>query len=347
MADMKAVVKTEAAPGERYMDWEIPQVGPKDLLVKVNATAVCGTDIHIHQWTPFAQVRVKPPQIIGHEFAGEVVEAGAQVEKFKVGDRIAGETHIPCKQCFFCLTGLEHICKDMAILGVHAHGSFADYILVPEACAWKLPDSISDDIGSVMEPMGVAVHCVDAADCRNKVTVVLGCGPIGLCAVGSAKVFGASTLYAIDISDARLAMAKKLGADVIINAAGEDAVERILEDTHGYGCDVVYELTGAVPAVLSAFKMLRRRGEVVLCGLASENIPIEICDSIIYKEATVRGTTGRTMWGTWFQVSRLIESEAFDVESIITDRFPLPEFAKGIETAAAAQGGKVILYPEG
>lgn len=343
---MLAVVKPERGPGAETKQVEVPAIGERDLLVQVKAAAICGTDVHIYDWTPYAQERVNPPMVFGHEFCGKVLEVGSQVTKMQPGDLVAGETHIPCGHCYQCETGNQHICEDMAILGVHTDGAFAEYARLPETCAWRLSEGTSPELGAILEPLGVATHgvLVDRVDGRS--VAVFGCGPIGLFALGVAAASGASRLFAVEINPTRLNMAHSMASDAtLINPKQEDAVEAIWEATGGRGVDVSIELSGSEFATRQAFKVLRKGGRISLVGLPSSAVELDLVEDIIYKEAKVLGVTGRVMWETWFDMSALLESGKLDPIPVITHSFPLHDFEKAIEVAKSGQGGKILLLP--
>lgn len=325
-------------------DLAIPSVGPRDILVRVHATAICGTDLHILNWTEYAQKRVPVPMVFGHEFSGDVVAIGDEVTEVAVGDKVAGETHIPCNDCFMCETDRRHVCENMKIIGVHVPGSFAEYISFPADCAFKLPDDFSYKIGAILEPMGVAVHGVDVADVAGKTVVVYGCGPIGLMAVGAAKAVGANAVIAIDIFEAKLAAAQQAGADHVINSKSTDPVEAVLQYT-GHGVDVVLDYTGNLGAIKSAFSMIHKGGRIVMAGLPNGSLTLDPSEDIIYKEATVIGITGRLMYRTWQQCVDLIDSGKLAAEAFIGGEYPLRDIDKAFEAIAHGVPGKMILLP--
>jgi len=345
MAKMRAVMKMGPAPGAELREVDVPEPGPRDLLVKVKAAAICGTDIHINEWTDYAQARVKPPMIFGHEYCGEVVATGDQVRRAKVGDLVAAETHIPCEQCAQCMTGNMHICEHMAIIGVHTDGAFSDYALLPESCAWVLPSDSDPGLGAVLEPMGVGVHgvLVDHVDARS--VAIFGCGPIGLFAVGTALTAGASQVLALEIAPYRLELARQLFPDAVVLNPLEENVERIVrERTEGRGMDVSVELSGSAVATRQCFQILRKGGRVSLVGLGGD-VTLNPTADIIYREAQVYGVTGRVMWETWYQIMDIIASGRFDPTDVITHRFPLEEYAQALELAKSGQAGKILLLP--
>jgi threonine 3-dehydrogenase len=343
---MKAIMKQTAAPGADYVDVDNPKPGPKDVVIEVKSAAICGTDIHIYDWTQYAQDRIKPPMIFGHEVCGDVVEVGNQVDTLHIGDRVAVETHIPCGGCFQCQTGNQHICEQMAIVGVHTGGVFSEYACIPAVCCWKLPKDYDVDLGAILEPIGVAVHGILEGEVNGKNVAVFGCGPIGLFGIGAINALGASKIFALEPNRDRLEMAPKFAPNaVLIDPIKDDAVQIIKEATGGRGADVVIEISGAPAATQMAFKVLRLGGRVGLVGLPSQPVTLDTPTDIIYKEAKVFGTTGRRMWDTWWQVTELLESGNFDPMPAVTHRMGLAEIGKGIELARSGKAGKILLYP--
>ena len=340
---MRAIVKSKPEVGAEYRkDWPIPQIGPKDLLVKVKASAICGSDVHIWNWTPYAQARLKLPMAFGHEFCGEVVEMGDRVEGFAMGDLIAGETHIPCQQCYQCKTGLEHICQNMKILGIHTEGAFADYMAMPALCAWKLPKGFNPELGAILEPIGVGTHGAMVGPVGAKTVAVLGCGPIGCFAIGVVKACGALKIYATDVSDMRLEIAKKMGATITYNADKVDATQEILKATNGCGVDVVLDVSGAPGAIKTGINVVRKAGRFTFVGIPDQQIVLDIPNEFIYKETQVQGVTGRVMWETWYQVTNLLSSGLLNVDPVITHRYPLEQFKEAFENVKDRRGGKVL-----
>jgi threonine 3-dehydrogenase len=342
---MKAVVKRTAAPGAELAMVDIPPVGPGEVLVKVSAASICGTDHHIYIWNEWAQGRIKPPKIMGHEFCGEVVEVGEGVTKIKVGDLVSAETHVVCGRCPLCLTGKGHVCKNTTILGVDIDGAFAEYVVIPEENAWLNDRAISPELASIQEPLGNAVHTLLSGQIAGCTVAITGCGPIGLMAIAVAKAVGASAVYATEINEYRAELAVKMGADRVFNPAKEDAVKDILKETDGYGVDVVAEMSGNPKAISQAFEMVKQGGRISLLGLPAKPVELDISEKLIFKGVMVNGITGRLMYDTWFQVKGLLKSGHLKVEPVITHRFSLEEYEKGMELMDAGNCGKVILYP--
>ena len=339
---MKALIKEKPTRGATFTDLPVPGIGDNDLLVKVRAAAICGTDIHIYQWSEFASTRVKLPFLFGHEFSAEVVEVGKNVSHFKKGDRVAAETHIPCGHCYQCTTGLQHVCKDMKIIGVHTPGAFADYAVLPAVCAWKLDPAISLEIGATMEPFGIGVHALSKTKPAGKKVIVFGCGPIGIYAQMVAKMSGAEYVIGVDITPERLDLARKMGADIVLNAKEVDVVAEVSKVSKGWGMDIVVELTGNKGIVNDASKTLRRGGDIVLVGLFSGSVEWDLVNNVIYKEANVYGVTGRIMWDTWWTAQSILLSGKIDVTPVITHYFDLKDFDKALQLAESATTGKIV-----
>lgn len=342
--NMKVIMKKEAKEGAVLAEKAIPQIGPRDVLVKVLATSICGTDYHIYSWDAWSQRRIKPPYVMGHEFAGEVIKVGEAVTSIKVGDIVSAETHIVCGVCDLCTTGNAHICKETAILGVDTDGTYAEYVAIPEANAWKNPKGIDPAYLAVQEPLGNAVHTVLAGEIIGKTIAVVGCGPIGIMAVAVAKAVSASKVIAIEVNEYRIELAKKLGADVVINPLKEDPVARVLEETNGLGVDVVAEMSGNATAIRQALKYIKLGGRMSILGIPTTEVPIEFAD-VVFKGITIQGITGRRMYDTWFQVKGLLQSGNLNLEPIITHRLLMEDFEKGFELMKSGNCGKVVLYP--
>jgi len=345
---MKAIIKRESKPGAELEVVDIPKISPNEVLVNVKVASICGTDVHIYKWNEWAQNRIKPPLIIGHEFAGEVVEVGTDVKSLKVGDFVSAETHIPCNQCFQCKTGKQHICKNVSILGVDINGVFADYVALPEVCAWKNSDKIPFEFASVQEPLGNSVYAtLEGGGVTGKKVVIFGCGPTGLFAVGVARVSGASEIISIGKHEFRMEIAKKMGADHILKYPDDDIVKLITEITGGEGVDVVLEMTGSQDAINQGLTVLKKGGRFTAFGIPSGKVEIDLANGIIFKGAVVIGISGRKMFDTWYRVAGLLESKRIDISPVITHKFPLEEFKKGFELMMSEErkAAKILLFP--
>lgn len=339
---MKALIKDKPVRGATYADLPIPKIGELDLLVRVRAAAICGTDIHIYQWNEYAASRIKLPLLFGHEYAAEVVEIGKNVTHFKKGDRVAAETHVPCGHCYQCTTGLQHICRDMKILGVHVDGAFSEYAVLPAVCAWKIDPSLSYEIGATMEPFGIGVHALSKTKPAGKKVIVFGCGPIGIYAQMAAKFSGAEYVIGVDVTAERLDLAKQMGADIVLNSKEVDVVSEVEKITGGMGTDIVVELTGNRGVLNDASKTLRRGGDIVLVGLFSGPVEWDLVNNVIYKEANVYGVTGRVMWDTWWTAQSMLLSGNLDVSPVITHRFDLKDYDRAFQLAQSASTGKIV-----
>lgn len=342
---MKAIVKSKAEPGAELTSVDIPQPGDGQILARVRATSICGTDYHIYKWNQWAQSRIKIPRIFGHEFTGEVLEVGRGVRRLKVGDLVSAETHIACGICFQCRTGNKHICENMAILGVDTDGCFAEYVALPEENAWQVNPDMPMEIASMLEPMGNAVHTALSAQIPANKVAVLGCGPIGLAAIGITKAAGASLVFATDINNYRLDIAKKMGADVVLNADQDEVVKIILDQTAGRGVDVVLEMSGSPIAIKQGFKVLRLGGTVCMLGLPPAPLELDLNNDIIFKAATIIGISGRRMFSTWYQLQELLDSGLFDPSPIITHKMKLEELKQAMSLIDSGNCGKIVLLP--
>ena len=323
-------------------DLPIPKVGDTDVLVKIHAAAICGTDRHIYQWNNWAAERVPYPMVFGHEVAGEIVELGAGVRGYRLGDRVAVETHIPCGYCEQCKTGNAHNCENMKIIGVHEAGAFSEYAVIPQDCLWKLDDAISYKHGAMLEPMGVAVHGVMSGPVTLKNVLILGCGPIGVMAVGAAKTAGAAKVMAVDVFASKLEMAGKVGADICINSGETDFVARVLAETGGSGADVIVDYTGHVGLIEQAFAALKKGGRFTLVGLPSKKLSIDVTNAIIYKEARINGVTGRLMYDTWYQCESILRKGTFSLDDVVGGEYKLEDFEKAFADIDAGLPGKVL-----
>lgn len=342
---MKSIVKHHRGYGARLEMVDIPKIKENEVLIKVKATSICGTDVHIYTWDDWASNRVNPPYTFGHEFSGEVVEVGNKVSSVSMGDHVSAETHLVCNACPQCLEGKAHICKETKIIGVDTTGCFAEYVAIPESNIWKNPKEMSFDHASIQEPMGNAVHTVLAGEVVGKTVAVIGCGPIGLMAIGISKAAGASQVIAIDVNPYRLDIAQQMGATTIINSLTENPVEVALQLTDNNGIDVICEMSGHSAAMNHGFEMVTNGGRVSILSLPTKPISIDVTNHIVFKGITVQGITGRQMYKTWKQVSNLLASGQVDVTPLMTHHFPLEEFETGFDLMISGQCGKVVLHP--
>lgn len=341
---MKALVKYAPSPGAAEVrDVPIPEPGPGEVLVKVEATAICGTDIHVMEWSPWAQsTRVPVPTVMGHEFSGRVVQVGGGVEGPRVGAYVAGETHIPCGKCFQCRTGLQHICRNGRLFGVHTNGCFAEYTVLPAICAPEIDPAIPADLAALFEPMGGPLRAIQAVDAGARTLVITGCGPIGLFGIGWARMLGAARIVASDVSEYRRNLARQMGADVLIDPRQTDLVSAVRGLTDGYGADAFVDFSGNVEAIVDGLNSLRRAGRAALFGIPGKPLTLEVANTVILNEIVVTGCHGREMFGTWYKSQAAVANRRVDFGPIITHRFPLADFAHGFELARAGLAGKVL-----
>lgn len=323
-----------------------PACGPNDVLIKVHYAGVCGTDLHIWEWDAWASGRLKPPLIIGHEFAGEIVELGAETKSaglLAMGDLVTAEGHIVCGHCLPCRTGDAHVCRRTQIIGVDRDGAFAEYIAMPASNVMRL-DGIPTQIGAIMDPIGNAVHtALEGGSLAGSAVMVVGAGPIGCFAVGIARAAGASIVIASDLNPTRRDIAKKMGAHVVIDPTKEDVVARVNQLTSGDGADVVCEMSGHPSGHAQAFAVARPGGRVNMLGTPSRSTEVDFARDVIFKGLTIYGVTGRRMYDTWQQMGRFIRAGQFDPSPVITHRFPLDRMAEAIGVIKDGSAGKVIL----
>lgn len=344
---MRALVKTTAAPGLTMTTWPDPTPGPRDVVVKVAATSLCGTDAHIYRWDDWAQHRIQPPRIIGHELCGHVVEVGHDVSLAKVGDYVAAESHLTCGRCFQCRTGQAHVCKSYKILGIDRDGSYADYVTLPEGLLWQTSPDIAPEFACLQEPLGNAVDAALAEDLPGQTVLITGCGPTGLFAAAVARVAGASLIIASDVSDYRLALAKQLGVDHTLNVRtdGAEAMAAAIRDlTGGDGVDAALEMSGDPAAMHQAFRAVKNGGRVTLFGIPTGPVCFDLPNEIIFKGIRVYGVTGRRLFQTWYRLAGLFKA-GLNIRPVVTHTFPMQEFARGFELIQSGECGKVVLIP--
>ena len=347
---MSALRKTTRGPGAELQEIPIPTPGEGEVLVRVHSASICGTDLHIYEWNEWAESRVpRVPMTFGHELAGTVEEVGPEVHHVRPGAFVAAETHIACGICSTCRTGRAHICQNLRILGVDTDGAFAEYVVIPAQNAWVVGETVRPDVASIMEPFGNAVHATfgteGGEDLLTNPVAVIGCGPIGLFAVGIARALGAWKVIAIEPNDDRRELAAKMGADVLVDPKAEDPVEVVLRETDGTGAEVVLEMSGNARAIDQGTRMLARGGRMSLLGLPDRPVTLDLNDQVIFKEARLLGITGREMFRTWQQTTTLLSTGRVDVTPVITDRFTLDRFEEAFATMASGHSAKIIVVP--
>ncbi len=355
---MRAIVKTKPAVGAEFLDVPVPdRLAPGWVLIKVRATSICGTDVHIWNWDPWSQGRIgekKLPQTLGHECCGEVVEVGPYCNRIKVGDYVSCETHIYDPADLTSMLGVLHVGKNMKILGVDTNGCFAEYIAAPEIVLWKNDRSLAPELASVQEPLGNACYCLlgEDNDIYGKRVLIVGDGPIALFSVGIAKAAGASKIFQIGMADYNLKIGKVMGADVQMNILKEDSsqrLQRVLDETDGFGVDVACEMAGATAAIDDALRMVRKGGRVSAFGVLSQSpAPIDYNNGIVFKGAQIHGINGRLIFDTWYRNGMMLSAGKLDIKPVITHLFPIEEYKAAFDllTANPRECAKIVLFPD-
>ncbi|MDE2292791.1 MAG: L-threonine 3-dehydrogenase [Elusimicrobia bacterium] len=340
---MLALSKTKAGPGAALARVDVPRIAADELLVKVERASICGSDLPIYNWTAWAPKRIKLPTVFGHEFCGTVVEPGSSTRDFKKGDFVSVESHIYCGLCPQCRNGQRHVCKNLKIIGIDAPGGFGQYARVPARCAWKHKDRKLAPVASLLEPIGNAVYAALCEEVVGKSVLVLGCGPQGLFAISAAKAGGAKPVVAVEMAPYRMRLAKRMGADLVVNPAAPDAMERIQRACDGE-VDVVLEMSGAPAAVELGLKAVRSGGRVSAFGIPPRNLDLDWASDIVFKGVTVRGIAGREVFKTWYTTDALLRSKKLDPRPVVTHRFPLARFkqAFSVMNAKSKNSGKVV-----
>jgi len=357
MAKMKAVVKTQPELGAEYLERDLPKLPPDWVIVKVRATSICGTDVHIYKWDPWSDSRIGRqalPQILGHEVAGEVVEVGPHCKRMKVGDYISAETHIYDPGDLTSLLGILHVGKNMKILGVDCDGAFAEYFAVPEAVCWPNDPSIPPEIATIQEPLGNATYAVLAedADVAGKSMLITGDGPISLFAIGVARACGVTKIIHFGKYDFNMEIARRMGADLQMytNKTSEaERLEFIMDHTEGYGVDIAVEMVGSQDSITDCFAGVRKGGRVTAFGIAAESpLPVDYNNGIVFKGCQVHGINGRKLFDTWYRNRNLLASGRLDPTPVITHMFSLEDFETGFERMLERprHAAKVILFPD-
>jgi threonine 3-dehydrogenase len=342
-SSMMALVKPGPGPGFRLAEVPIPSIGPTDVLIRVEKAGLCGTDLHIYAWDAWAQQRVKPPIVVGHEFMGTVAAIGDAVRTVSVGERVSAEGHIVDLTCLLCRTGNAHICERVKIIGVDRDGAFAEYVSIPEYNVWRLDPSIPDEFAAVFDPLGNAVHTVMAAGVSVKSVAITGVGSIGLMAIPVARAAGATLVFAIDVNPAKLELAKRLGADATFVSTQPDLVDEIKRRTRGDGVDVLLEMSGSGAAIDLGLQLVRNGGTAALLGIPADTVNLNLAERIIFKGLTVLGINGRRMFETWYQTEALVTSGRVDLRSIITHVLPFRDFDRAFELMSKGEAAKIVL----
>lgn len=333
---MLAVVKAKAAPGVVLKQVPVPRPKPGELLVKVRAASICGTDISIYDWTPWAEGHIKPPITIGHEVVGEVIEINGDPENIKKGDLVSSETHIFCGSCYQCRVGNRHICENMELFGIGRDGGFAEYATIPIRTSWKNDKTVPIEWMSTQEPLGNAVHVVTKANVAGKRVVIFGLGPVGLAASAVAKAYGAKEVIGINRGAYRRKLGHTMGCDVVYESLPKVLVNQ---------CDVVLEMSGNSEVWQQALDAIRIAGVFVAFGIPKKDITLNVGKYLINKEITIESVFGRRIWETWYQVSDLLKSKRVNLGKMITHEFKLKDFEKAMAIMKSGECGKILLRP--
>nr|WP_218109996.1 L-threonine 3-dehydrogenase [Oligoflexus tunisiensis] len=338
---MRALVKRHRKPGIWMEEVPVPELGADDVLIRVKKTAICGTDLHIYNWDHWAQKTIPVPMVTGHEFVGVIEQLGSNVSGYKVGDRVSGEGHITCGHCRNCRAGQRHLCRNTIGVGVNRQGCFAEYLAIPYGNAFKIHESIPDDVASIFDPYGNAVHTALSFDLVGEDVLITGAGPIGIMAAAIAKHVGARHVVVTDINDYRLELAKQLGATRIVNVARENLPDVMREIGMVEGFDVGLEVSGNAKAFRSMLDTINHGGRIALLGIFSEEVAID-WSTVVFKGLTIKGIYGREMFETWYKMSAMLQS-GLNIAPVITHHFKAEEFEQGFQILNAGKSGKVIL----
>jgi threonine 3-dehydrogenase len=338
---MKALIKQKAERGIWMGDLPEPAIGPNDVLIRIEKTAICGTDTHIFLWDAWAQRTIKVPMAVGHEYCGRVVDMGSEVRGFSVGDRVSGEGHITCGHCRNCRAGRRHLCRNTVGVGVDRQGCFAEYLALPAVNAFKLSDAITDDVASILDPFGNATHTALAFNLVGEDVLITGAGPIGIMAVAIARFVGARHVVITDVNDFRLGLAARMGASRTVNVARDKLDDVMRELGMQEGFDVGLEMSGNPSALREMLRTMHHGGSIAMLGIPPGETAVD-WNNVIFKGLTLKGIYGREMFETWYKMSALIQS-GLDITPVITHHYGVRDYLEGFEIMASGQSGKVIL----
>lgn len=338
---MKALSKLKAEPGIWMTDAPKPEVGHNDLLIKIRKTAICGTDVHIYKWDEWASKTIPTPMVVGHEYVGEVVDMGQEVRGFAVGDRVSGEGHITCGHCRNCRAGRVHLCRNTTGVGVNREGAFAEYLVIPAFNAFKIPDNISDELASIFDPFGNAVHTALSFDLVGEDVLITGAGPIGIMAAAVAKHVGARHVVITDVNEYRLELARKMGASRAVNVANEKLEDVMIDLGMTEGFDIGLEMSGVPSAFNSMLNNMNHGGKIAMLGIPPSDMAVD-WNQVIFKGLVIKGIYGREMFETWYKMASLIQS-GLDLNPIITHQYSVDDFQAGFDMMISGLSGKVIL----
>ena len=346
-ATMKALRKMRPEQGAQLEVVPVPTIGPTDVLVRVRAASICGTDLHIYAWDPWSASRIKPPVTFGHEFCGTVEQVGEEVTAVSLGDFVSAEMHLNCGHCHQCRVGQLHLCQSLRIIGIDLDGCFAEFVRIPASNIWKVDPAIPEHYAAILDPLGNAVHTVLSGEIVGQTVAVTGCGPIGLMSIATAKACGCSTVFATEVNPHRRALALRMGATEALNPDETDVVKWVRQATGGVGVDVLLEMSGHPTAIQQGLRMLRAGGRASLLGIPSQPVTIDLVNDVIFKGATIQGIYGRRMFRTWLQMTALIKAGRLNLEPLFGERLGLDRFADAFSMMQGGLVGKILFYPNG
>lgn len=338
---MKALVKSLRQEGIWMEDVPMPEIGARDVLVRVKRSAICGTDVHIYNWDAWSQRTIPVPMVVGHEFSGVIEAMGPDVRGYQVGDRVSAEGHITCGYCRNCRAGRRHLCRNTMGVGVNRPGSFAEYVSIPMDNIFKLPEEVTDDVAAIFDPYGNAVHTALSFDLVGEDVLITGAGPIGCMAVAIAKHVGARHVVITDINEHRLELARQMGATLAVNPKHTSLRDVMSQLRMTEGFDVGLEMSGSSPAFNSMLEVMNHGGRVAILGIFSEPVAID-WSLVIFKGLVLKGIYGREMFETWYKMTSMLQS-GLDLSPIITHHYPIAEFQSGFDVMRSGRSGKVIL----
>lgn len=339
---MKALVKAKNERGIWMQDVPKPVLGHNDVMIKIHKTAICGTDMHIYNWDDWAQKHIQTPMVVGHEFVGEVVEIGKEVQDyFKIGDRVSGEGHIACLHCRNCRAGRSHLCRKNVSVGVTRNGAFAEYLCIPATNAYPIPKEIPDNQASILDPFGNATHTTLSFDLVGEDVLITGAGPVGIMAAAIAKHVGARHVVVTDVNEYRLALAEKVGATMAVNTAKMSLAEVMNKLNMREGFDVGLEMSGNAAAFNAMIQYMNHAGKIALLGFLPENTGID-WSQVIMKGLVIKGIYGREMYDTWYKMITMLQS-GLNIAPVITHEFAVDDYEKAFEVMSSGKSGKVVL----
>jgi threonine 3-dehydrogenase len=338
---MKALVKRKSEPGLWLEDVPRPEVGVNDVLIKVDRTGICGTDLHIYKWDDWARKTIPVPMVVGHEFVGEVVSVGSNVADFRPGEIVSGEGHVVCGRCRNCLAGRRHLCADTKGIGVNRPGAFAEYLALPMTNVWHHDPAIDRDVASIFDPFGNAVHTALSFDLLGEDVLITGAGPIGIMAAAVVRHAGARFVVITDVNPYRLELAKKMGVTLAVDVRQQNvaAAKRQLGMKEGF--DVGLEMSGNPQAFRDMLANMAHGGKIAMLGIPEKEMAID-WNLVVFNMLTIKGIYGREMYETWYKMTVMLQS-GLDIRPVITHRFPYSEFQKGFDAMLTGESGKVIL----